>query len=78
MSGGMEVSSQRLDHSGLNIRIIKATNGTIIEYAVPYEPTASPNQIHGRDSGGQRLYIVPENVKIVDAICAVVGLMKLE
>lgn len=80
MSDGVERAVPRLDHEGQNIRIIKAKNGTIIEYSEPYEGesalASAPNVV--KRSGGRKLYIVPEGTKLADAILTVVGLMKLE
>lgn len=83
-TAGMEMGpGDRLDHGGLNIRIIKAQNGTIIEYTSRDDnENEAANTIKSsrvdRGPFSRKLYIVPEGVKLADAVLAVVALMRLE
>lgn len=79
---GME---RELDHGGLSIKIIKAQNGNIIEYTSRDDEKenqalahSARNAIVDRGPFSRKLYIVPEGVKIADAVMAVIALMRLE
>lgn len=81
---GMEAGpGDRLDYSGLTIKIIKAQNGTIIEYTSIRDGDEKESALSARNMVSsrpieRRLYIVPEGVKLADAVLAVVALMRLE
>ncbi len=80
--------SAELDHVGLYLKIIRATNGTIIEYMAPRSQDetvkgatiaqSSARNMVDRGPFERKLYIVPEGVKIADAVMAVLALMRLE
>jgi hypothetical protein len=84
MHGEMVSSSRELDAPGATIKIIRATNGSIIEYAArreesePTQALQSARNMVDRGPFERRLYIVPEGVKIADAVMAVLALMRLE
>lgn len=75
---GME---RELDHGGLSIKIIKAHNGNIIEYTSRDDEKENQAFVSAKNAiwpFSRKLYIVPEGVKIADAVMAVIALMRLE